>query len=180
MILLRFMLLLCVAPSVAACGSNFVRSDNPLAGPTQDAVPPDTVISLERGPCFGTCPIYKLTIYSDGSVVFEGMRHVRTTGRASGRISREGLRRLISEFGGIDYFSLSDSYGEVAVVGHSPEVRCPKFATDMPSVTTSIRINGRSKSVYHNHGCGGLDKLKGLRALESKIDEAADSKRWVE
>src|SRR6267154_2607882 len=29
-------------------------------------------ITLERGPCFGTCPIYKVTLASDGKVTFDG------------------------------------------------------------------------------------------------------------
>ena len=38
------------------------------------------VITLERTTCFGVCPVYTLTIYGDGRVVYEGTRFVRTEG----------------------------------------------------------------------------------------------------
>src|SRR6059058_5801427 len=37
-----------------------------------DEIPKDTLITLERTACFGTCPVYKLTISADGKVAFEG------------------------------------------------------------------------------------------------------------
>ncbi len=180
MLLPRFMLLLCATLLILACGGDSVRNGNLAAGPTPNAVPSDTLITLERGSCFGPCPIYKLAISADGVVVFEGKRYVKTTGLARGQISQESLRQLISEFEKIDYFSLSDNYGEVTVIDKSSKVHCPESSTDRPSATTSIRVNGRSKSVYHYYGCEGTGKLTELKALESKIDEVADSQRWVE
>jgi hypothetical protein len=172
MFLLKLPALLCFTLVSVACGN--------VSHPTANAIPADTLITLERGACFGPCPIYKLMISADGTVVFEGKHNVKTTGLAKGRVNQERLRQLISEFEKIDYFSLSDSYGEVAVIDKPSKVRCPEFSTDRPSATTSIRVNSRSKSVYHYYGCEGIEKLRELKALESKIDEVADSKQWVE
>src|ERR1041385_8201332 len=47
----------------------------------------DDQITLERTACFGTCPMYKLTIDSDGTVTFNGERFTKTTGIAKGKIS---------------------------------------------------------------------------------------------
>ena len=41
-------------------------------GEKEEAVKNDTVITLERTACFGTCPIYTITIYGDGRVVYDG------------------------------------------------------------------------------------------------------------
>ena len=40
----------------------------------------EVVITLERTACFGVCPVYKLTIYGDGRVLYDGIRFVRTEG----------------------------------------------------------------------------------------------------
>lgn len=70
----------------------------------QQDIPADTVITLERTGCFGSCPIYKLTIVADGSVAFEGRDYVRSR-KMAGRITREQLRELISAFEEIDFSS---------------------------------------------------------------------------
>jgi acetamidase/formamidase len=129
-------------------------------------------ITLERGACFGTCPVYKLTIKSDGSVTFDGKRFTKTTGIATGKINQADFRALVSEFEKINYFSLPDAY--------TPGTKeCPRMITDMPSANTSIRLNGRAKSVAHYHGCGTEGALAKLTALETRIDEVAGTQKWI-
>jgi hypothetical protein len=135
-------------------------------------VRPTKVITLERTVCFGTCPHYKLTIFSDGLVSYEGIEYVKKVGRASGRISRAKLNDLVKEFIDIDYFNLANSYtpGDKA---------CPEDWTDMPSANTSLTWRGRSKAINHYHGCRGSSALELLTKLEDKIDEAVNVKKWT-
>ena len=179
MILLKLLSLICLLLVSATCGSVSFRNDNLGANPNPEPIPSDTLITLKRGACYGPCPIYKLMISADGTVVYEGQRYVKTAGVAKSRIDQEKLRRLISEFENMDYFSMDDSYGAITLITDSSQKRCPEFSTDKASATTSIRMNGKSKSVYHYYGCEGLDRLKELTALENKIDEIANSKQWV-
>jgi acetamidase/formamidase len=130
------------------------------------------LITLERGPCFGTCPIYQVTIASDGAVTFEGRNFVKTKGTASARIKPEDFNLLVNEFEKIKYSSLDDKY-EPGSPG------CPMAATDMPSARTSIQMNGRTKSVSHYHGCRDSEVLRALSALERKIDEVAATEKWI-
>jgi acetamidase/formamidase len=132
----------------------------------------DDAITLERTACFGTCPIYKLTIASDGTVTFDGRRFTKTIGVAKGQISAQDFRRLVAEFQRIDYFSLPDNYAPGTPV-------CPQMITDMPSADTSLRLNGKAKSVSHYHGCGNSGALAKLTALENKIDEVAGTEKWI-
>jgi hypothetical protein len=131
------------------------------------------VITLERSPCFGTCPVYKLAIYSDGKVEYEGLEFVKKTGKAEGRITEDELKQLISEFEKIDYFNLADQY----VSGSKKN--CPEVWTDHPTAATSLNWNGKKKTVVHYHGCRGATVLKQLTALENKIDEVAKTERWI-
>ena len=42
----------------------------------------DTILlaSIERTPCFGKCPTYKISIYQSGYVIYEGKQHVKNIG----------------------------------------------------------------------------------------------------
>lgn len=129
-------------------------------------------ITLERTACFGSCPMYNLTITSDGKVTFEGHRFTKVTGEARGKISKRAFRGLVTEFKRIGYFSLPDNY--------SPGTpQCPHLMTDMPSANTSLRLKGKTKAVAHYYGCGTSGKLPQLTALETKIDKVAGTQKWI-
>jgi hypothetical protein len=49
----------------------------------------------------------------------------------------------------------------------------------MITLFTSIRINGRSKTIKHNHGCRGPKVPKELTELEDKIDEIVNTAQWL-
>jgi hypothetical protein len=130
------------------------------------------VITLERGACFGACPIYKLEIFADGKVVYEGKDFVKRKGRVQGRITKAAVQQLVREFNRINYMRLDDEY-----VSEGPN--CPEWWTDSPSAVTSINWKGQKKMIRHYHGCRGAKVLDQLTALEQKIDKAANTKRWV-
>jgi acetamidase/formamidase len=130
------------------------------------------VITMERGPCFGTCPIYRVTVASDGAVTFEGGNFVKTKGKATAQIKPEEFKKLVGEFERFKFSSLDDKY-EPGTPGCGPAV------TDMPYVRTSIQMNGKTKSVSHYHGCHDSEVLRALSALERKIDEIAGTDKWI-
>jgi hypothetical protein len=129
------------------------------------------VITLERTICFGSCPAYKISIFSDGLVLYEGKDFVKTKGDADGRITKEQVQELVKEFEKIDYLKLDNEY--------SPGKKCPEGWTDYPSAITSLTQNDKTKTVVHYHGCQGLPVLKQLTALENKIYEVVNTKRWT-
>lgn len=119
----------------------------------------DILITIERGACFGSCPIYSAQIYADGTVVYVGKNYVKTTGERRFKISHDRVQALIKEFERIDYWSLKDKY-ETDENGMS--------VTDMPTTTTSICLNGKKKRVVnYYHAPRKLDEL------EDKIDSLA-------
>ncbi|HEV2837056.1 MAG TPA: DUF6438 domain-containing protein [Pyrinomonadaceae bacterium] len=130
------------------------------------------VITLQRTGCFGDCPIYKVAIYDDGRVAYEGVEFVKRKGQAKGQITTEALQELVREFEKIDYFNLEDNYGGDSRL-------CPESWTDYPSATTSLNWKDKKKTVRHYHGCRGSALLDQLTALEDKIDKAVNTKRWI-
>lgn len=130
-----------------------------------DAQKKNIIITLHRTMCFGTCPVYKLTIYGDGTVIYEGKKFVKDIGIKTTTINEEKVRQLVSEFKKINYFSLKDSYDETGI-------------TDMPYALTSITIDDKTKSIRHYYGDPNAPKE--LTQLEKRIDEIAGSKQWTE
>ena len=130
------------------------------------------VITLERTVCYGTCPAYTLSIFEDGKVVYEGKEFVKHKGRAEAQVSKEAVQELVREFDRINYFSLEDEYVD------DPK-NCAEVWTDNPSATTSLNWKGKSKTILHYYGCRGSRVLDQLTALEAKIDEVVNSKRWI-
>lgn len=169
--LLTIIFLFTVAAGVAGARLHSLQADHPPSS-LDNKVKPTIVITLQRTVCYGTCPEYKLTIFADGRVLYEGISFVKKEGKAWGRITRRQLDELILEFNKINYFSLADSYTPGTKV-------CPQSMTDMPAATTSLTGNGKSKTIVHYHGCRGSSVLDQLTRLENKIDDAVNVNKWV-
>ncbi|MBD2744852.1 DUF6438 domain-containing protein [Coleofasciculus sp. FACHB-1120] len=120
-------------------------------------------LTLERTACFGFCPIYKLTVYGNGKVVYEGKRFVKVTGTRTTTISKTAARKLIADFQKLNYFKLQDSY----TGGH----------TDDPSAITSLRMGKKQKIVHYY--LPSPDAPTQLTELENKIDTVVNSKQWI-
>jgi hypothetical protein len=127
-----------------------------------------TVITLERTPCFGSCPIYKLTITGDvkgdAKVIYEGINFVKIRGQRSTKISAKQFRQLVTEFQQVNYLSLKDNY--------------QGGPTDFPSAITSITVGKQQKKV--NHYQGSPEAPKNLTELENKIDKIVNTRQWIE
>ena len=122
------------------------------------------VITLERGPCFGGCPVYKVTLRGTGEVTWEGTRFVKVMGPASAKVNPDAVRGLLDELVRAGYFDMSDKYTKAN-------------ATDMPSAVTSVTLSGRAKTI--NHYYGDFSAPKALTDLEKRIDEVAGTAQWI-
>ena len=125
----------------------------------------DIVITLERQACFGFCPVYTITVFGDGTVIYDGEEYVAVKERVEATITKEKIEQLVSEFEAIDYYSLDDKYVERTI-------------TDAQTVITSITIDGKTKAIEHYHGDFAAPEK--LRALEDKIDEIVNSSQWID
>jgi hypothetical protein len=121
-------------------------------------------IQLQRTACYGTCPIYQVTINQAGEVVYIGNSFVDFTGEHRSVISQDELSELRRAFERIDFFSLKDSYTDMG-------------ATDFPSAIVSLTVNGREKVIDHYHG--DFNAPEELSKLESEIDRVANTTQWI-
>jgi len=150
---------------LAACGHRVPDAPAPEAGSVSAAV-----VTLERGPCFGTCPVYRVSLSSGGTVEFVGTRFVSRVGTDSAQVSAGVVDSLVRWLETAGFFGLADAY-----VPDAPT--CGRYHTDAPVVTTSVTAPGRSKTVRHDHGCGGAPEE--LTGLEHLIDSVAGTARWI-
>ena len=105
-------LFLCIA--LAACGA-------PLQ-PTPDYS--TLVVTMERTPCFGTCPAYKLMIFGDGRVEYEGLNFVKVQGKQTAMLTADQIKELVAEIEKANVFVLEENY--------------TVNATDLPSTLLTV------------------------------------------
>ena len=55
----------------------------------------DLVLTMKLGECYGTCPVYEVSIDDAGNVTFNGIKHTKTIGKATGKISSSDIDRLV-------------------------------------------------------------------------------------
>jgi len=114
---------------------------------------------MERTPCYGRCPIYKMWIYKSGYTLYEGINFVEREGVWATQLSTEDLQQIASKGKEIGYFNLDDEYD-------SP-------ITDIPATITTLNIDGRKKTVRDRHNAPAS-----LRDFEKLIDAVVEKAAW--
>ena len=100
------MRVLCVAGGLVAIATAVA----PTGAAQTASTPLDVVITLERTPCFGTCPAYTVTVNGRGQVIYEGRDFVRVKGTHRTTIDPKAVETLVGEFQGAKFFELENEY----------------------------------------------------------------------
>jgi len=139
----------------------------------------DLVIMLERGSdVFRIRPAYRISIFADGTVIFDGKERTKTKGPLHTKIGKEELSRLLAEFERIHFSSLRNHYS-------AAEDGCGIVATDESFAVITLSLRNKTKSIEHYYGCWERDPPnvvfpQELFKLETMIDEVTNSKQWLE
>lgn len=123
------------------------------------------VITLVRSGCFGTCPIYTLSVTTNG-IVFEGKRFVVAPGKHKAQIPAHEVRKLAEEFVTADFYSMGQDHEYESIMA------------DIPTYSLSLAIDGYEKTVV-DHGGEWVGMPEVVRELEDKVDAVARSQRWI-
>ncbi len=106
----------------------------------QDITDGDSLFAgIERGACFGRCPIYKMKIYNSGYVHFEGIKFCEPLGVNTTQLTKEQMKLLLDKANEIKYKEMEDKYDMPGV-------------TDLPTIITSLVIDGERKTVARRYG----------------------------
>lgn len=132
-----------------------------LIAAAQAAAPArNPAISMQRTPCFGTCPVYTVRIFDDGLVEYTGTRFVKVAGDQSWRIEPAAVRALFADIDKAGFFEMRDEY--TAPV------------TDHATTYVTVQSGARRKSVtdYFN-------APPALKEIEQRIDDVSGVLRYV-
>lgn len=124
-------------------------------------------IELSRGPCFGSCPFYTLTIHGNGAVEYNGIEFVRVFGMRTSSIRRAQLIQILQ---------LLDRANFSALDG-----RAFMWCDDTPSVAVSISAKGTTKRVVGDSACRGARSGEQSRFVEAayEIEQITGFSSWV-
>ena len=124
-------------------------------------------IQMARGPCYGSCPSYTLTIHGNGLVEYIGVRHVRVQGSQVSAVCQKRVVQLLQSLDRARFSSLED--------------RAFAWCFDSGSVSVSVSVDGKTKRIVSDDSCTG--SKSGLQAKfvksAAEIDTIVGSDKWV-
>ncbi|MBC7986651.1 MAG: hypothetical protein H7X93_08285 [Sphingomonadaceae bacterium] len=132
----------------------------PASGQAGHLPPTHSAIVYETGPCFGTCPVYRVELLSNGAGTFTGERFTAVTGERRFEISPAQYRAFAARL------APHRPDGELTISHGHP--RCGLAATDMPSATVTWREQAGVDRLSYYYGCRG----PGNEALAEALREA--------
>ena len=119
-------------------------------------------IAFETGPCFGACPVYRVTVDRAGNGLFEGRRFTAVTGERRFQASPDQLRAFLRHLE-----PLRPASGERRYSGDA----CEMMATDMPSAQVEWQNgDGSEQRLYFYYGCD-MDRN---RAIADRLSAAPE------
>lgn len=159
-----FSLLIVVVGMQVSCASKKEAANSEVKDQTSQTGKVDAsdslFASLDRGYCFGKCPVYTVKIYNSGYAVYEGKDNVDMVGTYTTRFTKDQLATLTKTAKEINYMSLNDVYD-------SP-------VTDLPSHISSIVIDGKRKEVKRRH-----NYPESILVFEKQIDALVSEAKWT-
>jgi hypothetical protein len=117
------------------------------------------VLWMERQGCYGECPIYRVTLYRDGTVQYDGEEYVKVKGRRIGHVDPATFGDLAQRFADADW-------------AHATDFKAYD-CTDLPTVLVSFD----AKTIEHYWGDSKAPEALG--ELEAQIDGYLHTEDWV-
>jgi hypothetical protein len=109
-------------------------------------------------PCRGACPVYSVTVSSDGQAIFNGENYVAVKGERSFRITPlefNAFRARLAPY--------RPEAGQEVLVQPDTAL-CPKYITDSPSIEIAWSSDGnRSGHLFYYSGCINPKVPHGMR-----------------
>ncbi len=133
-----------------------------MAGAAEVAESNISRISISHGNTRGMPPIYELTLFSDGLVVYHGIKNISIVGWKKKRIEPQKFQEFALEFERINFLIFRDG----TLCG---------LAMDLPLTSVSVTSYGEEKTVRYNWPC---DENEALRPLVKKIEETVFAGQW--
>lgn len=119
-----------------------------------------SVIKMSKGVCFGTCPVYDITIDGTGKATYTGKRFVDKVGTFSKTFTAEETNLLFRKFTKAGFWEFEDEY--------TAEV------TDLPTTFITLEHKGKMKKIKAYYGTP-----EALQALIDEVHAYSNTQGWV-
>ncbi|MEN0003790.1 MAG: DUF6438 domain-containing protein [Bacteroidota bacterium] len=122
----------------------------------------ELVARIQKTPCFGQCPVYKLSFFDNRTAVLKATRFVeKLEGVYTAKIDPSFYKRLEQELEKCQYFNLSPTYPYKG-----------EMIKDIPNTVTTIDWDGKSHKITNNHDAPALllDFEKFLASYLKELD----------
>jgi hypothetical protein len=124
----------------------------------------DFDIKLERTECYGTCPVYSVSVDQDGVVTFIGKKHVGFIGTMIYSIPKANAEALARDFIALRYAGLKREYrGNV---------------TDLATYSVSFRAENYNQTIIDYAGYDDA-MPPSVTQLQNRIDEVTRSTQFL-
>lgn len=117
-------------------------------------------IEMYKGPCFGQCPIYTMSIYTDGKVEYNGQRFTDKIGVFTKKISTDRVKDLLEDLEKMKFWEMQEWYK-----GNLP---------DLAKTHITYTKGDQTKTVK-----GDNTRPELLKALDKKLVAIAGSDDWT-
>lgn len=126
--------------------------------------PEEIHIALERTACFGTCPVYKVDVYGDGRVIYQGTAFVNVLGKHAYTVPPETVAHLVDTLRANDLWSLRPVY--------------ESSITDQPHQFLTLEL-GREVHRISDYAGEMVGMPASVSNFEEEVDNVARSRMWL-
>lgn len=121
---------------------------------------PDSLfLRIDRSPCYGQCPVYRVDIYHSGLALMEGKKFFDYEGHYRTQFAEGDLEYLLSIAQKHGYFELDHVYDAPV--------------TDLPSTVTIVNTDQQTNWVYNR-----FNSPDAIRAFELEIETIIKERQW--
>lgn len=153
----RFIQFLILTGSVFILAFSCKSSEKTLTAQQTDGKD-SMAVYIHRNPCFGRCATYDAKIYLSGYVMYDGISNTNRQGIYEAQLNKNVINEIVAEAKRISYDAMPDSFYNAGIA-------------DFPSTITSVKINGKLKSVFN----GAPEAPKALFEFEKFIDRVFEN-----
>ena len=114
----------------------FSDEDNSIKTPKSDDHG-TLVMSIKRTPCYGSCPWYEANFYDDGTILYEGKKHVNHVGKFKLSANPKTIRSLTNKAQKIGFFKMEKNY----------PVDTQHSIPDLPTTELMVKIGRTGKTI---------------------------------
>lgn len=119
----------------------------------------EPVISLDKGACAGKCSVYKLFLYPNRQLVYEGIQNVEMYGLYTRKLDKAQYNALLRSFLAADFFSFKNEYATPL-----PE---------LPMIVMSFTHEKKTKRIS-----GSIDRPQEILSLQRSLEKLIASDQW--